>query len=437
MMILKSVASSGRVVVLTFHQPSPAMFYLLDRTFLLAQGYCVYSGTPSAVEAHFAGLGLPCPAGTGTAEHMLHCATDEQALELLLRSIRRDDEDDEEILTAVGARAEVPYLSKRGTPEPDEAAIASDCMTASSGRESPIKGIDSSVCPAATSERKLGRELAILFWRTIVDILRNPTLLALHWGMSLLMGIFVGVIFWNVGNDVSGAQNRAGGLFFALAFFAFTSLTTVDLLMGERRMVRREVRGGYYRPGSYLAAKAMLDGLLLRALPTFLYAAAFYPMMGLQRGSIQVLLFLCSLATFALAIGALSLAVSVACNTAGQASLCMNLLLLVSLLMGGFFVNVASIPGWIEWLHYLSPFYYGYSTLITNEMATLLLDFVVRGYAAVQNVRGSTFLEIIGVNMDVTTSVLVLDAMYVIFLTSAFVMLYLRTPRAAWLGRKR
>jgi hypothetical protein len=32
-------------------------------------------------------------------------------------------------------------------------------------------------------------------------------------------------------------------MFFVLCFFAFTSLTTVDLFMLERKMVVREVRG--------------------------------------------------------------------------------------------------------------------------------------------------------------------------------------------------
>jgi hypothetical protein len=50
----------------------------------------------------------------------------------------------------------------------------------------------------------------------------------------------------------------AGAIFFSLAFFAFASVTTVDLLVNERRLVEREVRSGYYRPVSYLAAKGGL-----------------------------------------------------------------------------------------------------------------------------------------------------------------------------------
>ncbi len=59
----------------------------------------------------------------------------------------------------------------------------------------------------------------------------------------------------------------------------------------------------------------------------------------------------------------------------------MNLILLISLLVGGFFGNVASIPPWINWLHYLSLFFYAYSSLLTNEVAGLLLNFVVRARA--------------------------------------------------------
>ncbi len=60
------------------------------------------------------------------------------------------------------------------------------------------------------ASKSLSRQLAVLFWRTGTDILRNPTLLLLHWVMAAVMGIFVGCIFFNVQLDISGAQNRAG-----------------------------------------------------------------------------------------------------------------------------------------------------------------------------------------------------------------------------------
>lgn len=103
------------------------------------------------------------------------------------------------------------------------------------------------------------RQLAVMFWRTWTDIIRNPTLLRLHVGMAALMGVTTGLVFWQLEPNNVGVQNRMGGTFFALAFLGFTSLTTVDLLINERAVAVREVRGGYYKPTTYLMAKLALD----------------------------------------------------------------------------------------------------------------------------------------------------------------------------------
>jgi energy-coupling factor transporter ATP-binding protein EcfA2 len=60
---LQAVADSGRVVALSLHQPSPALFGALDNAMLLAGGVLVYSGPPHAAAAALAGLGCPVPPG--------------------------------------------------------------------------------------------------------------------------------------------------------------------------------------------------------------------------------------------------------------------------------------------------------------------------------------------------------------------------------------
>lgn len=40
---------------------------------------------------------------------------------------------------------------------------------------------------------------------------------------------------------------------------SFGSLPAVDLLINERQVVTREVRGGYYHPSAYLLSKLTLD----------------------------------------------------------------------------------------------------------------------------------------------------------------------------------
>lgn len=83
------VAQAGRIVMLSFHQPSPAMYELLDRVFLMARGHMVYSGEPAAAYGHFERAGLPCPGHTAVAEHMLQAVSDPAMLQTLMAHVER------------------------------------------------------------------------------------------------------------------------------------------------------------------------------------------------------------------------------------------------------------------------------------------------------------------------------------------------------------
>ena len=45
--------------MLSFHQPSPAMYELLDRAFLMSKGHVVFCGEPGAAYEHFEHAGVP------------------------------------------------------------------------------------------------------------------------------------------------------------------------------------------------------------------------------------------------------------------------------------------------------------------------------------------------------------------------------------------
>ncbi|EFN53179.1 hypothetical protein CHLNCDRAFT_136987 [Chlorella variabilis] len=452
MRTLKQVAGDGRIVLLSYHQPSPAMFTLLDRAYLMAQGHCLFSGPPSAAEGWFASMGLPCPVDTAIAEHMLDAVSTPASLQQLLAARGKGQAPDDDSAAAAAADGLLPVplagryadnggLGGSGSTAKLGSGSEDGGETGEAGGASPAPSVAASSSRGAAEQgqprrprrqrRSLSRELAVVFWRTLVDILRNPSLLLLHWMLALLMGVFVGAVFFDVTFDVSGAQNRVGGMFFVLSFFAFTSLTTVDLFMMERKMVMREVRGGYYSPATYLLAKMVLDALLLRVIPVFIFSAPFYPMMGLQTGSATIATFLMVLASFAGAVGALSLAVTVGSSTAGVASLVMNIVLLLSVVVSGMLVNPESMPAWIGWTHWLSIFFYAYSALMINEMTGIKIDFALEGYAAASNVRGTVFLETIGINAsDLTRDIVILDCFYLALALLAFLNLYRVMPRA-------
>jgi ABC-type multidrug transport system ATPase subunit len=218
---LRAVAARGRVVVASLHQPSADMFYALDRVMLMAHGRVLYAGRPGDAAAALAVAGCPVPEGAAVAEHLLQVASSPADVRRMLAAAPA--------AAAPGSPGDVPPL---GAPP----AAALDAL------EGGGPG-DALTTPTAAPPRPQGaaRQLAVMFWRTLADVVRNPALLALHAGVALAMGVVFGLIFWQLDDDSVGVQNRMGGTFFALAFLAFTSLTTVDLLMNERLVVHREV----------------------------------------------------------------------------------------------------------------------------------------------------------------------------------------------------
>ena len=52
--------------------------------------------------------------------------------------------------------------------------------------------------------------------------------------------------------------------------------------------------------------------------------------------------------------------------------------LLLSLLFTGYLVNIAAVTPVLQWVHYLSVFFFGFEGLIVNEMSGLNLVFQVR-----------------------------------------------------------
>jgi ABC-type multidrug transport system ATPase subunit len=58
---LKDLASQGRTVVATIHQPSSDIFMLFDDLLLLSEGRVVYYGEAKDAVSYFARAGYECP----------------------------------------------------------------------------------------------------------------------------------------------------------------------------------------------------------------------------------------------------------------------------------------------------------------------------------------------------------------------------------------
>lgn len=260
----------------------------------------------------------------------------------------------------------------------------------------------------------LGQTL-ILSKRTWRNLYRNPMLMLTHYAIAIVLAVFLGWLFYGLTDDLKGFQNRLGFFFFLLALFGFSSLTSLTAFAPERLLFTRERAKGYYSPISYYISKVIFDVVPLRLIPPIITACIVYPMTGLLPNAAEFWKFMLFIVLFNLAAATVCLCIGILIRNQGVANLVGVLVMLFSLLFGGFLLNHETIPKALRWLQavrsyksfhacsrlntdlsclQLSIFHFGFEGLIVNEVRYLSL--IDKKYGLDIEVPGSAILSSFG-----------------------------------------
>jgi ATP-binding cassette subfamily G (WHITE) protein 1 len=313
-MLLKEIASTGRTIICTIHQPSAMIFEMFDHLYAVANGYCIYQGSVKGLLPYLEQSNLKCPPYHNPADYLLEVASGEHG-----------DCTDTLVKTSENGLNELWRNNQRNTLQLQSMNHIDRLME--SGRITPVKAPpilfsrmtngnqlkeDPTFCWHSQYPTSFCNQIYVLLKRTFLLNSRDRTLtysrLTTHFGIAL----FIGVLYHGIGEDASNILNNFNFLFFTVMFLMLTAFNCVTTTFpSELPIITREHFNKWYSLKSYYLAITLAD-IPIQIVATLLYAIVTYflTMQPVEAYRIFSFMFMCILISlvaqsFGLFIGAM------------------------------------------------------------------------------------------------------------------------------------
>nr|GMC47787.1 ABC transporter G family member 14 [Ipomoea batatas] len=348
---IKRLASRGRTVVTTIHQPSSRLYHMFDKVALLSEGCPIYYGPASNALEYFSSIGFSTSVTVNPADLMLDLANgiapDSRHEIEQCNNMEQDQQSIREILLSAYDK----NISTRIKIE----LCSSDANDYSHSKDV-FKRTHTKAEQWCTS---WWHQFKILLMRGLRQR-RYDAFNRLRIFQVLTVAFLAGLLWWQT--PTSHIADRITMLFFFAVFWGFYPLyNAVFTFPQERAMLIKERSSGMYRLSSYFLAKTAGDLPLELALP-IAFTFILYWMGGLKAEPLTFILSLLIVLYSVLVSQSLGLAFGAILMDVKQATTLASVTTLVFLIAGGYYVQ--RIPPFIVWLKYLSYSYYCFKLLL-------------------------------------------------------------------------
>nr|CCC49572.1 putative ABC transporter, fragment [Trypanosoma vivax Y486] len=355
------------IVIFSIHQPSQEIFRLFDKTLLLSRGMSVYCG-PAHSAAESLEQRVLNAVGVATciprlAEHPNH-AEYLMKLEELLDDGLRMELQAEDIANATVSSGR---LCADGRSPPLE--MLKD--TAAKVGEGVVDG--ETILRTTESFRvyyaNVYQQFALLSSRGACCLFSTLNLLMSHAAVTASVSILIIFLYNAQPLDLPGALNRAGAVTFLLLVVSFVSLSALEQLIAERKLLVVERENGYYSTLPYFLSKFVVDIIPLRVLPAMVFASLIYFPIGLRTDDgVHFFWFVFVVVLFSVCMTLIVLCVGVITGSSGTAALVSNIVILWNFVFGGLLVQSATVPAPLRPFQLISPFFLAFESLMVNEL---------------------------------------------------------------------
>ncbi|KAF4391505.1 ABC transporter G family member 20 [Cannabis sativa] len=370
--VLKRIAQSGSIVVMSIHQPSYRILSLLDRLIFLSHGQTVYSGSPANLPLFFSEFGHPIPENENRTEFALD----------LIRELEETPGGTKSLVefnNSWQAKTNDENNPNRTTNRPK--LSLKDAINASISRGKLVSGAPKDPNNTTTTgsfptfANPFWMEMVVISNRSVTNSRRMPELFGIRLGAVLVTGIILATMFWNLDSSPKGVQERLGFFAFAMSTTFYTCAEAIPVFLQERYIFMRETAYNAYRRSSYVLAHSLISIPSLVFL-SLTFAATTFWAVGLAGGLSGFFFFFFTI--FA-AFWAGSSFVTFLSGVVTHVMLGYTVVVAILayfLLFSGFFISRDRIPPYWLWFHYISLVKYPYEAVLQNEFDDPIKCFV-------------------------------------------------------------
>lgn len=468
--LLKTLARGGRTIICTIHQPSARLFEMFDALYTLAEGQCVYQGSTSQLVPFLRNINLNCPSYHNPASFIIEVSCGEYG---------------DNIKSLVNAIDNGKYDIREGHPFPEskpealnnESTEASQKDDAAENAEpkdkNDVKNLEekfqekntkvannrnliptfanndiakqADVVISMDVDKKDNADAALLddsvngttperyptseyqqFWivlkRTLLFSRRDWTLMYLRLFAHILVGLLIGALYYDIGNDGAKVLSNLGFLFFNMLFLMYTSMTITILSFPlELPVLLKENFNRWYSLKSYYLAITVSD-IPFQAIFCVIYVTIVYFMTSQPADTMRFSMFLGTCLLISFVAQSVGLVVGAAMNVQNGVFLA-PVMSVPFLLFSGFFVSFDAIPVYLRWITYLSYIRYGFegTALATYSFGREKLK-CFQVYCHFKNPE-TTLEELDMLDADFTLDILALLLIFLVLRISAYLFL--------------
>ncbi|KAJ2950123.1 hypothetical protein O0L34_g11470 [Tuta absoluta] len=345
--LLHLLAQQGRTVVATMHQPSSALLAMVDRLYTIVSGQCAYMGSvPKLLPFLEQKLKLTCPAFHNPVDLLIEVCAD-HANELVLHS--KNGKDTEWIVN-VGNETDRPLQRNRSCLQStmfEEVFLT----TLPPPKEDQTNKILLKL--KSTYSTSFWKQFTTLTKRSLLSTWRNPQLTSMMIGIYCLMALFVGSIFYDVGENGKFGRDSFNCLFYNLMFVMFTAFSAVTVTFPQQiSVIRREHFNRWYMTGAYYCS-TLISSLPSLTICTLCYGTITYYLTGQPLEVIRFIIYSWSLIIVSYVAHSIGLLNGSIFNVKNGVVFG-PLFIMPFVIFSGFFLMYNDAPYFARWLFHLS-----------------------------------------------------------------------------------